>query len=232
MLALSGFFSYANAMGSEPPGSPKPPNILFILVDDLGWRDLGVYGSEFYETPNIDEFAATGMRFTSAYASSPICSPTRAALLTGKHPARLQITNWIPGDDPGDHRLLGAHNRHQLPLSEVTMADAFAGLGYKTFFAGKWHLGEECHLPEHQGFDINLGGLHKGQPPGGYYSPYNNPRLKDGPTGEYLTDRLTDETIAFIERNRNQPFLAYLSFYTVHTPLEASRRTLINSNKS
>ena len=208
----------------------RQTNVVFILVDDLGWRDLSVYGSSFYETPNIDRLAASSMRFSSAYASAPICSPTRAALLTGKHPARLQITNWIPGDNPQDRRLLGAKNNHQLSLDEVTMAEAFKRLGYKTFFAGKWHLGESAFYPEHQGFDTNLGGLHKGQPPGGYYSPYSNPTLKDGPAGEYLPDRLTDEVIHFIEQADNQPFFAYLSYYTVHTPLQASRRHIDKFN--
>lgn len=210
---------------AAPTSSPlSKPNVVFILVDDLGWKDLGVYGSYFYETPNLDQLAAEGMRFTSAYASSPLCSPTRAAIMTGKHPARLRITNWIPGDDPQDRRMRGAANRHQLPLQEHTLAETMRQAGYKTFFAGKWHLGEEGFLPTDQGFDVNLGGGHMGQPPAGYYSPYNNPYLSDGPEGEYLPDRLTDEAVQFIEANRKQPFFLYLSYYTVHTPLQASKR--------
>ena len=200
------------------------PNFLFILVDDLGWRELGCYGSRFAETPNLDRLAASGARFTDAYASCPVCSPTRASIMTGKYPSRLNITDWIPGDDPRNRKLLGPQDRHELPLEEKTMAEALREQGYKTFFAGKWHLGSEGFFPEDQGFDINLGGHHMGQPPGGYYSPYNNPKLEDGPEGEYLPDRLTDETIKFISSSAGSPFLAFLSFYTVHTPIQASRR--------
>ncbi len=207
------------------------PNILFVLVDDLGWADIGVNGSQFYETPHINKLARAGMRFDNAYASSPVCSPTRAALLTGRNPARLHITDWIPGFQAGPNAnpnkpLLGPAIHNQLPLSEVTLAEVLKAEGYRTMFAGKWHLGGEGFLPQDQGFSINKGGHHKGQPPGGYYSPYNNPQLSDGPDGEYLTDRLTDETIRFIEGNRQQPFFAYLSLYTVHTPIQAAKRHL------
>ena len=200
------------------------PNIVLILVDDLGWSDLAVQGSSFYETPNIDAMASTGVRFTNAYASAPICSPTRAALLTGKHPASLQITNWIPGDDPLDRPLIGPAIRHQLPLDEFTIAEALKAEGYATYFAGKWHLGDGVFLPQNQGFDVNVGGVALGRPPGGYYSPYSNPALVDGPDGEYLTDRLTSETIRFFEQNHDRPFFALLSFYAVHTPLQGADR--------
>lgn len=198
-------------------------NVVFILVDDLGWTDLGCYGSEFYETPNIDRLAAGGQLFTQAYAASPVCSPTRAAIMTGKYPSRVGITDWIKGNDPKNRRLLGPQDLHELPLEEVTMAEAFKQQGYRTFFAGKWHLGDEGYFPEDQGFDFNLGGHHMGQPPGGYYSPYKNPKLSDGPEGEYLTDRLTDESIRFIQDQKGQPFFVYLSYYTVHTPIQANR---------
>ncbi len=201
-----------------------PPNFVFILVDDLGWADLGCYGSTFYETPNLDALAQEGVRFTNAYAANPVCSPTRAAIMTGKYPTRVNITDWIPGNDPKDRKLLGPQDLDHLPLEEITMAEAFQKQGYQTFFAGKWHLGDEGYFPEQQGFAINKGGHHKGSPPGGYYSPYENPKLTDGPEGEYLTDRLTDESISFIENNKEQPFLLYLSFYTVHTPIQASKR--------
>jgi arylsulfatase A-like enzyme len=202
----------------------KRPNILFVLVDDLGWSDLGCYGSTFYETPNLDRLAASGMRFTNAYAACPVCSPTRAAIMTGKHPARLNITDWIPGNDPKDRKLIGPQDRHELPLDECTLAEALKPHGYKTFFAGKWHLGDAGYFPEDQGFDINRGGHHRGSPPGGYYVPYKNPKLEDGPEGEYLTGRLTDESIAFLRENRENPFLLYLSFYTVHTPIQPCKQ--------
>lgn len=201
-------------------------NVVFILVDDLGWKDLACYGSTFYETPNIDRLAAQGHVFTSAYTPNPVCSPTRAAILTGRYPSRIGITDWIPGSDPKNMPLLGPEDFHELPLEEVTIAETLKEEGYKTFFAGKWHLGDINFLPEDQGFDINKGGHHKGSPPGGYYSPYNNPKLTDGEKGEYLTDRLTNESISFMESNRDNPFLLYLSYYTVHTPIEACKRYL------
>lgn len=200
------------------------PNFVFILVDDLGWTDLGSYGSTFHETPNLDRLASEGILFTDAYASSPVCSPTRASIMTGKHPARVNITDWIPGMDPKNMRLLGPSDNHQLALEEETIAETLKNNGYKTFFAGKWHLGDTAYFPEDQGFDINIGGHHMGQPPGGYYSPYNNPKLEDGPEGEYLTDRLTDEALSFLQAAREEPFFLMLAFYTVHTPIEACKK--------
>lgn len=213
--------------GTSPavPGARRP-NVVFILVDDLGWFDLGCYGSPFYETPCLDRFAATGMRFTNAYSACPVCSPTRAAIMTGKYPARLNITDWIPGGDPKDRKLLGPQDRHELPLEEVTLAEVLRAAGYRTFFAGKWHLGGAGFYPEDQGFEINKGGHEKGSPPGGYYSPYENPKLEDGPEGEYLTDRLTGESLRFLETAQDAPFLLYLSLYTVHAPIEACTRHL------
>ena len=203
------------------------PNILFILVDDLGWADVGCNNPEsFYETPNIDRMAGAGVRFTNAYAASPVCSPTRASIMTGQYPARLHITDWIPGNDPKDRKLVGPRDEHQLPLEETTLAELLKQAGYVTGFFGKWHLGDTGYFPEDQGFDINIGGHHRGSPPGGYYSPYKNPKLPDGPVGEYLPDRLTSEVIRFMEANCDKPFLAYLAFYTVHTPIQASRRHL------
>jgi arylsulfatase A-like enzyme len=189
-------------------------NFVFILIDDLGWTDVGCYGSSFYETPNIDRLTKQGMRFTNAYASSPVCSPTRASILSGKYPARLNLTQWIGG--PGNPDYL-----RQLPLAEFTVAEAFKEAGYTTFFAGKWHLGKMPYWPEHQGFDINKAGHEAGGPwAGGYFSPYKFPNLEDGPEGEYLTERLTDESLKFLENNYQKPFLLYLSHYSVHTPLQ------------
>jgi len=199
-------------------------NFVFILVDDLGWADLGYSGSTFYETPHIDELSQVSIRFTNAYASGSVCSPSRASILTGKHPARLQITDWIPGSRPQNEKLIGPAINNELPLEELTLAEVLQKNGYRTFFAGKWHLGNEGFFPEDQGFDINQGGHHRGSPPGGYYSPYKNPKLADGPEGEYLTDRLTHESIRFLDTIGETPFFLYLCYYTVHTPIQANKR--------
>ncbi len=225
-LAGCGLSTLTLTVDSHARAGKRPPNFVFFLVDDLGWKDLGCYGSTFYETPNLDALAASGMRFTDAYASCPVCSPTRASIMTGKYPARLNITDWIPGQNPKNRKLLGTQDKHQLPLEEITIAEALKKRGYKTFFSGKWHLGDRGFFPEDQGFDINKGGHHKGSPPGGYYAPYKNPKLSDGPEGEYLTDRLANESNRFLEANRDHPFLLYLSFYTVHTPIQACKRHL------
>lgn len=220
LLALSPLLTMSPLLSAEPS------NFVVILVDDLGYMDIESYGSSFYETPHVDRLAASGMRFTDGYAAHPVCSPTRAAIMTGKNPARLGITDWIPGLNPRDRRLLGPDDRHELALDEVTIAERLKQAGYATFFAGKWHLGGEGYFPEQQGFDVNIGGHHRGQPPAGYYSPYDNPKMSDGPEGEYLPDRLTDEALRFVEAHKAERFLVFLSFYTVHTPIQASRRHL------
>ena len=208
------------------------PNVIFILVDDLGWTDLGYSGSTFYETPNIDNLSKESFQFTNAYAASPVCSPTRAAIMTGKHPARVNITDWIPGDDPQNRPLLGPQDLHELPLKEITIAEKLKESGYNTFYVGKWHLGSQGFYPEDNGFNINVGGFEKGSPMGGYYSPYKNPKLNDGPKGEYLTDRLTDESIKLIKsHNKNEPFALFLSFYNVHTPIQANEKHINYFNK-
>jgi len=199
------------------------PNFVFFLVDDLGWADLGCFGSTFYETPNIDGLCASGMKFTNGYAACPVCSPTRASIMTGRHPVRVDITDWIPGMDAG--RFAGAkfaqvEDRDNLALEETTIAEALKEHGYETFFAGKWHLGGEGHLPTDQGFDFNIGGCDKGSPPGGYYAPWTNPHLTANYEGEYLTERLTDESLSFLQKRETaRPFLLYLSYYNVHTPI-------------
>ncbi len=218
---------------------PVKPNFVFFLVDDLGWRDVGCFGSTFYETPNVDRLAREGVRFTNAYAASSVCSPTRASIMSGKHPARLQITDWIVGRQASERmvkfmKLQPPPFKHELPLEEVTIAEALKEAGYKTGFAGKWHLGKtEEFWPENQGFDLNVGGWRAGAPyyrkydretdtwsdDSGFTSPYKNPRLEDGPVGEYLTDRLGTESIKFIRENKDAPFLLFLSFYTVHNPM-------------
>ena len=202
----------------------EKPNLLFILVDDLGWTDVSYNKSDYYETIHIDNLSETSMLFDNAYAASSVCSPTRASIMTGKHPARVNITDWIPGLDPKNRPLLGPVDRNELPLEETTIAEVLRDNNYSTFYSGKWHLGSEGHYPEDQGFDVNIGGFEKGSPMGGYYSPYKNPRLSDGPEGEYLTDRLTLETIELIRnRDTKKPFAAFLSFYNVHTPIQENK---------
>jgi arylsulfatase A-like enzyme len=206
----------------------KQPNVVVFLVDDLGQRDLGCYGSSFYETPNLDRLASEGARFTDAYSACPVCSPTRAALMTGQWPQRSGITDYIgaplkPELWKRNTKLLPAPYADRLPLDTHNLAKGLKSAGYSTFFAGKWHLGPEGWWPENQGFDFNLGGMDRGGPYGGkqYFSPYGNPRLPDGPEGEHLPDRLANETNQFITANKDRPFLAYYSFYDVHTPLMA-----------
>ena len=202
----------------------EKPNLLFILVDDLGWTDVSYNKSDYYETIHIDNLSETSMLFDNAYAASSVCSPTRASIMTGKHPARVNITDWIPGLDPKNKPLLGPVDRNELALEETTIAEVLRDNNYSTFYSGKWHLGSEGHYPEDQGFDVNIGGFEKGSPMGGYYSPYKNPRLSDGPEGEYLTDRLTTETIELIRnRDTKKPFAAFLSFYNVHTPIQENK---------
>lgn len=202
-----------------------PLNFVFILIDDIGWRDCGCNGSTFYETPNIDRLASEGMRFTDAYAACPVCSPTRAAIMTGKYPARLHITDWIPGGGQKG-RLDSLAFRQQLPLAEVTLAEAFKDAGYRTGFIGKWHLGGADYYPTKQGFDTNIAGNHRGAPAQGYFSPYNLENITDGPEGEYLPDRLAGEAITFLKANRARPFFLYLSHYTVHSPVQAKKDTI------
>lgn len=199
-------------------------NFIFILIDDMGWRDIGCYGSPFYETPCLDKLAQEGMRFTDAYAACPVCSPTRASILTGKYPARLGLTNYIGGCARG--RVIDASYIDHLSLEETSLASALKKTGYRTYHVGKWHLGGEAYWPENHGFDVNIGGLDWGHPRGGYFSPYENPRLPDGPEGEYLTDRLTDEAIRLIRENGPEPFFMHLSHYAVHCPIQVPERYL------
>ena len=211
------------------------PNIVFMLIDDLGWKDVGCYGSEFYETPNIDRLARSGLHFTDAYASCPVCSPTRASILTGKYPARIGVTNfisWLPGRHPNKGKLVDAPYIDHLPESEYNIAKALRDSGYSTWHVGKWHLGGGRYRPEQQGFDINIGGCEWGMPVNGYFSPWGIPGFADGPEGEYLTDRMGDEAAKLIRRHaagqrsedsnaRSKPFYLNLAFYSVHTPIQA-----------
>lgn len=197
------------------------PNIVFFLLDDLGWRDLACYGSSFYETPRLDALAAQGMRFTDAYASCPVCSPTRASVMTGKYPATVNITNWIPGNAWG--KLMGVPYLKELPHSETTVAQALKEGGYRTLHVGKWHLGPRGHWPEDFGFDTNVAGCDWGAPKKGYFSPWNIPNFENGPEGEYLTDRLTSEAIRLVRASAEggQPFFLNFWHYAVHTPIQA-----------
>jgi arylsulfatase A-like enzyme len=214
----------------------RKPNIVFILADDLGWADLTSYGSTFYETPNLDKLASMGTRFTQAYASCPVCSPTRASVLTGKYPIKTGVTDWVKGRQENGkardyEKMIAQPFNYFLKQEEETIAEAALKNNYKTFFAGKWHLGEdEKNWPEANGFQINKGGFTKGSPAGfkndstgGFFTPYNNPRLSDGPNGEYLTDRLTNESISFLEENKNTPFFLMYSLYAVHNPMQAPK---------
>ncbi len=223
------------ALGAKAHASQRPPNVVLILIDDLGWRDLGCYGGAEFETPRIDRLAREGMRFTNAYSNCPVCSPSRAALLTGKNPARLQFTGHITAIErhrhPDGSRILPPDDLMHIPLEEVTLAEALKPAGYVSASIGKWHVGGEGFWPEDQGFDENIGGWTHGSPPS-YFYPYKNPdkdwnpsipTLHGGKPGEYLTDRLTDESIRFIETHRDKPFFLYLTHYAVHFPLQAPK---------
>ncbi|MDE2923046.1 MAG: sulfatase [Acidobacteriota bacterium] len=202
----------------------EPPNIVFLLVDDLGVMDVGAFNPDtFYETPNIDRLAGGGVRFLRGYAANPVCSPTRYSIMTGRYPTRVGATNWFSGRQ--EETFAPAQLNDWMPVEEYTLAEALRDGGYGTAFLGKWHLGPtEEFWPEAQGFDVNVAGYVRGRP-SSYFSPYANPRLEDGPEGEYLTERLTDEALALLDGyaadEEGRPFLLYLSYYTVHTPLEA-----------
>lgn len=205
--------------------SDAPPSVVLLVVDDLGWTDLGSYGSTFHETPAIDRLASEGWRFTAMYSASPVCSPTRASIMTGRHPARLGITDWIGGEQRG--LLDPPVNATELQLDETTVAEAFRSGGYATGFFGKWHLGSDPYLPQAQGFDVNAGGHGAGHPASYFYpyareggSPWDVPDLEGGVEGEYLTNRLTDEALAWLDTVSERPFFLMLSYYNVHTPLE------------
>lgn len=211
------------------------PNIVVIMADDLGWMDLHCQGNSRLDTPNLDRLAAQGMRFTNGYAASPVCTPTRAAMMTGQSPARLAITNHAPGNGqnfrlPGS-TLQAADWSTFLPLEHETIAERLKDAGYATGFVGKWHLShkrgrddagkfEPRLRPEYQGFDLNVGGCSNGGPPS-YFAPYRIPAIKDGPDGEYLPERLADECIAFVRKNLDEPFFLSWWNYSVHYPFEA-----------
>ncbi|MGQ9652165.1 MAG: sulfatase [Phycisphaerae bacterium] len=234
---MAAFLSATCALGPPVAGGAKPtrPNIVFLLADDLGWADLGCYGADLHETPHIDRLASEGVRFTQAYAMS-VCTPTRAAILTGKHAARLRMTVWRESSlnrqteaARSPQKLLPPATTSDLPQDETTIAEVLRAAGYLTFHVGKWHLGDVNHAPETNGFDVNIGGTHWGMP-ATFFWPFRGktasgefryvPGLGLGRPGEYLTDRLTDEALKLIDEAGKRPFFLNLWFYGVHTPIE------------
>ena len=200
------------------------PNFLFILVDDMGWKDLGSYGNKIHETPNLDKLAERGLRFTNAYAACPICGPSRAAIMTGRYPSTSGFVDNFVSETKGGI-LQRSQERSHLELEAVTLAESLKTGGYQTGFIGKWHLtnNDETHLPTDQGFDVNIAGGWKGHPRDGFFSPYKLAHLKDGPKGEYLTDRLTTEAIGVLDRfsQKDASWFLYVSYYTVHAPFHS-----------
>ncbi len=210
-VMLIACFSASTAWAAEE-SRPAKPNVIVIMADDLGWKDLGCYGSKVFQTPNLDRLADDGMRFTSAYAASCVCSPTRASLMTGKYPARLDLTIWLGGRG-------GAAAVDHLSLEETTLAESLSKAGYLTAMVGKWHLGGKSYWPKEHGFDIAIGEPHGGSPAGGYHLP-NRIRLPGAKQGDYLTDRLTEEAVKLIDEHHDRPFFLYQSYHSVHTPIQ------------
>lgn len=205
------------------------PDFVFFLVDDLGWGDIGCYGSKFHETPNLDKLASQGMKFTNAYSACMVCSPSRAAILSGRYPGRLHLTDWIAGHGRKNPKLLIPDWTMKMSHDLTTLPEALKEVGLRTQFIGKWHLMPNCqkdmdeHLPESHGFDHNVAGRELGQPkgPGKYFSPFEMPNLDDGKKGDYLTNKLTDAAVSSIDKTKAEPFLLYFSYYTVHGPIMA-----------
>ncbi len=232
-LALPGC---ANLVLGEKSAAKRKPNVVLILVDDMGWTDLGCFGSSYYETPNVDKLATGGMKFTNGYAACAVCSPTRAAVLTGRYPTRHGITDWIRGsetkvnpvgyDKAKNRKLMTPKNHFFMELKEVTIAEILKEAGYATCHVGKWHLGGTSFYPESQGFDYNIGGSHWGHPHKGFFDPYQIHTLEDRKAGEYLTDREGDEAVKFIREHKEQPFFLYMAHYAVHSPIQAKKETI------
>ncbi|MCC7490923.1 MAG: sulfatase [Fimbriimonadaceae bacterium] len=218
--ALGGLATVAAA--SRLRAAPRRPNFVVFLIDDLGARDLGCDGSSFHRTPRIDQLAAAGMRFTQGYAACPVCSPTRAALLTGQYPARLHLTDWIAGHRRPFAKLAVPDWTMHLDPATRTLPELLRPLGYRSASFGKWHLGGPAYYPAVHGFDEQLAGTDRGQPPS-YFAPYKIDTLPEGPAGEYLTDRLGEEAGRWIAAHRGEPFLLYLPHFAVHTPVQAPR---------
>jgi len=246
LIAVAGFIPYVSCFTQPDPGKPDKPNIVLLLVDDLGWRDVGFMGSKYFETPNLDRLAGQSMIFSSAYAACAVSSPTRASLITGRYPARIGVTDWIRArfqlnsdgikapeafeENPG-RPLRTPSNPYWMDLNEITIAELLKQSGYFTCHIGKWHLGTDEYYPEKQGYDLNIGGCDMGQPVN-YFDPYRNdkgvgfPNLQPRMEGEYLTDRLADELKTVIKQHRNDPFFISMSYYAVHTPLMAKEEKI------
>lgn len=215
-------FLAANLAAAAPVQPPRPPNIVLILIDDYGWRDTGYNGSTYYETPHIDRLARAGMVFTNGYSASAVCSPTRAAIMTGKYPARLHLTSHLQGASNRFHhtKVIQPSTRLALPLEEVTLAELLRGQGYRTACIGKWHLGTTEYLPSDQGFDVALAGDEAGSTNNFFYPAWLKKVNLEGQPGDYLTDRLTTLATGFIREHRTRPFFLYLPHFAVHTPIE------------
>lgn len=232
-IAKITFFALLMTSWILPGFGQSQPNIILFYVDDLGWSDLGYMGSEFYESPVIDSLAEESMVFTSAYANAPNCAPSRASMLSGLYAPRHGVYTVAPAARGASSRrkLVPYPTKTKLDPSFTTMAEVLQKNGYKTAQIGKWHLGSEDSGAANQGFDTSIGGFRGGHPPT-YFSPYRIPGFEDGEVGEYLTDRLTDEALSFVEDNADRPFFLYLSHYAVHTPLEAKEEDEVHfSNK-
>ncbi|MEM7146316.1 MAG: sulfatase [Verrucomicrobiota bacterium] len=237
------------AASTPAAAADRPPNVILILVDDMGWMDLSCQGSDYYKTPNIDRLASEGVRFTNGYAACAVCSPTRAAVQTGRYPGRLGVTDWIrarfqrgnigtPDANPTEYvgtpnrKLLCPPNPYWLEHDELTLAEALAPHGYQSAYVGKWHLGDEAWYPTGQGYDVNRGGCDYGQPPS-FFDPYNKPEhkhpmIQEGipflpgrQPGQYLTHREAEETVELIRQWKDKPFFINLGHYAVHTPIQA-----------
>jgi arylsulfatase A-like enzyme len=241
-LVLASMLTFSPAISASSPDAAtgnktanKQPNIVFLLIDDWGWQDVGFMGSSYYDTPNMDALAKQSIRFDSGYSAAPNCAPTRSALMSGQYAPRTGIyTVGDPARGKTEQRkLIPIDNTTVLDNNVVTMAESIKAAGYNTAFMGKWHLGAgENGGPLVQGFDVNIGGNETGAPQGGYFAPYTNADMAQGPDGEYLTDRLTREAVSYIEQQSNdKPFFLYLSHYAVHTPIQAPKDTTAKYKK-
>ncbi|MFB3905769.1 MAG: sulfatase [Acidobacteriota bacterium] len=231
-LGLAAGQSSRSVAGRQPRRQNQSWNFILILIDDLGWRDLGCYGSSTYLTPNIDRLADQGMRFTDAYASAPVCSPTRASIMTGKYPARLHLTDWIPGRKAWPtSKLLAPPFEQQLPHRELTIAEGLKNRGYTSVSIGKWHLGGPGFYPESQGFSQNIAGTQRGSPQS-YFGPFDLPGLQQSSAGNYLTEELTEKAEEFLEANRDRPFFLYLPEFAVHLPRQAREAVIEKYRKT
>lgn len=222
----------AGAQKTSSGNKNRKMNVVFFLVDDLGWTDLGFEGSSFYETPNIDSFSKVGVRFDQAYAACHVCSPTRASILSGQYPARLGLTDWLPGRKNFPFQKLKTVTSVQhLPYNAKPLPQVLKENGYRTAIYGKWHLGEDSASTLRQGFDVHVPDYNKGWPNGTYFSPFDMKGLEGGPKGEYLTDRLTTEALKWVEQNKDHPFFLYLAHYAVHDPLQGRGDLVVKYEK-